>query len=1514
MIQLSGPGLLLTMTDTTSIRPRVQGKFVFLGDEKVYLRGVTYGTFRPDKDGNSYPAPAPVERDFRQMTANGINAVRTYTVPPRWFLDKAQAHGLHVMVGLPWEQHVAFLDDKKRADSIEERVRAGVRACAGHPAVLCYTIGNEIPATMVRWYGRRRVERFLERLYRAAKAEDPAGLVTYVNFPSTEYLQLPFIDFVCFNVYLEEQESFEAYLARLQNLAGDRPLVMAEIGLDSRRNGEFAQAEALDWQVRTAFAAGCAGAFIFAWTDEWHRGGQDIDDWDFGLTDRQRRPKMALAAVRQAFTEVPFPDQTWPLISVVVCSYNGAGTIGDCLAGLMRLEYRNFEVIVVDDGSTDQTAVIAAQYPVRLVRVPNRGLSHARNTGMQAAAGDIVAYIDDDAYPDPHWLTYLATTFVSTSHAAVGGPNITAPDDGPIADCVGNAPGGPIHVLLSDLEAEHIPGCNLAIRKACLKEIGGFDPQFCVAGDDVDVCWRLQQQGWTLGYNPAAVVWHHRRSSIRAYWRQQQGYGKAEALLAQKWPERYSAAGYLSWAGRIYGQALMQRLGWRREQINYGPWGTGLFQSIYQPAPGLLGSLPQMPEWYLIIIVLAALAALGIFWTPLLLALPLLLLAGCASLIQAALGAAQATFPGAPPSRAGRLKQYSLTAFLHLLQPLARLHGRLRHGLTPWRRSANGRALPWPQTLTVWSERWQAVDTWLHSLEATVKAAGACICRGGSFDRWDLEVRGGLYGSARLQMVIEEHGAGKQLARFRTWPRPSMTGMGLTLACGALAAGAILDLAWEAGVILGLAAIVLIWRTLLESAAATATILQAVNTMNGKASQSRQPATATRSAHPVLRSLRYLRPHWKLATVSVTIIILTSLIALLEPWPLKILIDSVLGNHPLPPLLNYALGALGHDRVVLLLMAVLVGFGIVLLGNAINVLESYVNTRIDQQIVLDFRSDLFRHAQRLSLTFHERERAGMTIYAINFQAHAAAQLIMAIPPLAQSLLTLVGMIWITYHIDRQLALLSLTVVPFLYYAVGYYVRHIQKRLYEVKMMEAETLSIIHEAMSMLRVIVAFGRENHEYRRFRNQGERALYARVKLTVRQTLFSLSVNTTTAGGTALVLGFGAYAALRGRITPGDLLVIIAYVAAVYKPLETISSTIGSLQDQLVALRFAYNLMDTEPEIKDAPNALAIAQAQGHIAFAGVHFSYKGRANTLKNISFAAEAGEVIALVGPTGAGKTTLISLIPRFYQPQRGQILLDGVDIRKLTLESLRQQISIVLQEPLLFSGSIADNIRYGRLDATMDEIIQAARDANAHDFIMRLPHKYRTRLGERGLQLSGGERQRISVARAFLKDAPILLLDEPTSAIDSKTEAVILEALDRLMAGRTTFMVAHRLSTIRNADRILVLNQGELVEQGTHDELLAHAGLYKQLHDMQTRQAQRKSRLLAAVSEETGAAGRLVPPANGRVSGADEQVSALISETLQEVSFDSLDLDAQNSRKPDAPEAKPSKPPAGRRKE
>jgi ATP-binding cassette subfamily B protein/subfamily B ATP-binding cassette protein MsbA len=574
-------------------------------------------------------------------------------------------------------------------------------------------------------------------------------------------------------------------------------------------------------------------------------------------------------------------------------------------------------------------------------------------------------------------------------------------------------------------------------------------------------------------------------------------------------------------------------------------------------------------------------------------------------------------------------------------------------------------------------------------------------------------------------------------------------------------------------------------------------------------------------------------PFWQLALASVLLLVGSSLVALLLPWPLKILVDNVLGNQPPPPMIGDILERVGLDKVQFLILAVVAGVTLALLENGMVVLSNYVTTKLHQEMVLDFRSDLFQHAQQLSFAFHDQRRAGQLIYAINFFADEAVGLALAVQPLAQSGLTLIGMFWILMQFDVQLALLSLVVLPVLYYSVGYYATHIQERLRQVKGMEGESLAIIHEAISMLRVIVAFGREQYEFRRFRSQGKRAVDARVRVTVRQTVFSLVVNMTTAIGTALVVGVGALHALRGEITVGQLLVTSAYLAAVYKPLEAISYTLGTLQDKLVGTQMAFELLDTMPEIRDAPGAVSIGRARGQVAFEGVRFSYTGRVDTLKDISFEVPPGQTIAVVGPTGAGKSTLVSLLPRFYDSQHGRILLDGRDIRSLRLRSLRDQISLVLQEPLLFSGSIADNIRYGRLEASMDDVMDAARAANAHDFIMELPDRYDTQIGERGAQLSGGERQRIAVARAFLRNAPILILDEPTSSIDSKTESVILDALARLMAGRTTFMIAHRLSTVRDADLILVMHHGEIVERGTHTELLASDGLYRQLYEMQT---------------------------------------------------------------------------------
>jgi GT2 family glycosyltransferase len=779
-----------------------------------------------------FPERDVVARDLAAMAVGGINAIRIYTLPPRWLLDLAAANGIRVLVGFDWPVHVAFLESRRQAREIEAKVREGARSLAGHEAILAWSLGNEIPGPVVRWHGRRRIERFLAGLCEEVKGQDPTALVSYVSYPTTEYLELPFLDFVAFNVYLESRDRLAAYLARLQNLAGERPLLMAELGLDSRHHGEQRQAEVLDWQLRELFEAACAGAFVFSWTADWYCGGRDIVDWDFGLTTRAREPKPALGVVQRAYSELPArPRRDWPRISVVVCTFNGAATIRDTLDALGRLDYANYEVVVVNDGSTDATPEIAAGYDVKLVTTENQGLAMARNVGLAAASGEIVAYLDDDAYPDRDWLTYLALGFLESDVCGVGGPNLLPPEDGDVAECVANAPGGPAHVLLDDREAEHIPGCNMAFRKDWLEAVGGFDPQFRCAGDDVDLCWSVQQRGGRIGFHAGALVWHHRRGSVVRYWRQQFGYGKAEALLARKWPDKYNTAGHIPWSGRIYGRGLTQPVFGQPQRIYHGIWGSAPFQSVYQPAGSVLRSLPLLPEWYLLIAGLAALTALGGLWSPLRFAGVGLALALAAVIAQAGSSAARARLRDSSRSAPSRWKMRGLIFLLHLLQPAARLWGRVRHGLAPWRlRGVSRWTLPRLRRIAIWSERWQPHTAWLEALEATLRGTRALVKRGGEYDRFELAVSGGPCGGARVQMAVEEHGEGRQYLRFRVWPK-LRRGLSLSLFAGALAAVAFWDHAILAGAVLGTGALAVPLAALRECGRAQGEIESALRRM-----------------------------------------------------------------------------------------------------------------------------------------------------------------------------------------------------------------------------------------------------------------------------------------------------------------------------------------------------------------------------------------------------------------------------------------------------------------------------------------------------------------------------------------------------------------------------------------------------------------------------------------------------------------------------------------------------------
>jgi O-antigen biosynthesis protein len=465
-----------------------------------------------------------------------------------------------------------------------------------------------------------------------------------------------------------------------------------------------------------------------------------------------------------------------------------------------------------------------------VISTENRGLSAARNTGLGEATGEIVAYIDDDAAPDPHWLLHLVKTFEETGCGAAGGPNLPVPGDGAVADAVAIAPGNPTHVLISDREAEHVPGCNSAFRTEVLRQAGGFDPLFRVAGDDVDACWRVLDLGYRIGYSPGAMVWHHRRPSVRGYLRQQRGYGRAEAMLERKWPERYSAGGHVTWHGRVYGTtAPRHATGPLRWRIYHGVWGSALFQSLYEPARGSPDAVLLMPELYLAIGLTTLLVALGAAWAPLFLLAPLLLVAAGALAARAVAASGTARFPTPNLGARDRLIRRMLIAFLHIAQPLVRLEGRLRHGLTPWRRrGGRGRALPMGRRVEHWHETWFAPDDWVRHFEAMLVAHHAVVRHGSDFDSWDLEVRGGTLAGSRIWTVVEEHGGGRQLFRARCRPVWSWAAPVFTLLLATLCALAALDGATVAAAVLGVLAAALAVRTVSEAASAMAVTLRAL--------------------------------------------------------------------------------------------------------------------------------------------------------------------------------------------------------------------------------------------------------------------------------------------------------------------------------------------------------------------------------------------------------------------------------------------------------------------------------------------------------------------------------------------------------------------------------------------------------------------------------------------------------------------------------------------------------------
>ncbi len=847
--------------DTPRSNERVvaDGKFLHVGDTRLLIKGVTYGTFAPDAQGYQFPPIARVAEDFRMMASLGINTVRTYTPPKIELLDEAARNGLYVMVGLPWSQHVAFLDDRRLTRLIRREINYQVRELAGHPATLMLALGNEIPPGVVRWHGSLRVERFLRELYLDAKAASPGSLFTYVNFPPTEFLDLSFFDVSAFNVYLHHEPELRAYLARLQHIAGPKPLLLAEAGADSFREGDAGQASITAMHVRAAFEEGACGAIAFAWTDEWWRGGHPVEDWAFGLVDKQRRLKPAAAAVAQAFDQAPFAGEAiaaWPRVSVVVCAYNAADTLEDCLASLDRLTYPDYEVILVNDGSSDGTRDIARAHPhVRVIDVPNAGLSAARNVGLAEATGEIVAYTDADARVDRDWLTFLIQPFLNSDVVGSGGPNVVPQDDSPIAQCIARAPGGPTHVLLDDRIAEHVPGCNMAFRRDALLAIGGFNPIYLRAGDDVDVCWRLQARGWRIGFASAALVWHHHRTSVKAYWRQQVGYGEGETWLMAHHPEKF-LDGHLLWRGRIYSPLPFVRSLWGT-RVNAGVWGTAAFPSVYRADVHPFAFMPHSIWWQVVSFALTlgglGVAAIGTHqW-----AAALLLGAGFIGLaVTVAKNLAYALRSDVSSLPGRRLWYRATVAYLHFIQPLARVRGRVRgllappgmtlplsepqtsRGPRPSLREAADAVLLLSGTVTeerFWSETWTSADRLLSQLTDWLRRSRAVrsieIDDGWSDDR-DVSVFVGRWAWLDVRALAEDHG-GKTLMRVSTNLRPTTFGVVTAVAMGAamlVAARTAVLLRWPpAGAATALLTLVVIGITAWRTAQATAIVRRAVD-------------------------------------------------------------------------------------------------------------------------------------------------------------------------------------------------------------------------------------------------------------------------------------------------------------------------------------------------------------------------------------------------------------------------------------------------------------------------------------------------------------------------------------------------------------------------------------------------------------------------------------------------------------------------------------------------------------